>query len=154
MTALVKRTKNRPRNLFEELFDDNFENLFSLVPRKMFSSPESYGNWEWNPRVDVRETNDALIFEAELPGMNEDDVEITVESNVLTIKGERKLEKRDEKESYHRMERHYGCFQRTYTLTNNIDVDGVKASYRDGILEVTFPKKEEAKPKKVTIGLS
>ncbi len=105
----------------------------------------------WVPAVDIYETDDAIVLEAELPGMDEKDIEVRVEDNVLTIKGERKFEKEAKEENYYRMERYYGAFQRSFTLPSNVDVDKIKAEYKKGILKVTMPKKEETKPKQIKI---
>jgi HSP20 family protein len=109
---------------------------------------------QWYPRVDVKETADSLISLAKMPGLKEDDIEITVENNVLTLKGECKFEHKEEKENYHRVERQFGCFQRSFSLPGNVNSESVKAQYRDGVLEISFQKKEESKPKKIKIGLS
>ncbi len=105
----------------------------------------------WVPAVDIYETDDAIVLEAELPGMDEKDIEVRVEDNVLTIKGERKFEKEAKEENYYRMERYYGSFQRSFSLPSNVDVDKIKAEYKKGILKVTMPKKEETKPKQIKI---
>ena len=151
MTNLIKRQSNKPGNLWDDFFNDGFENIFSLVPQRIFSKPETLREYSWHPRVDVHETEDALIFDAEMPGVKEDDVEVTVENNVLTIKGERKFEKDNKSDNYHRVERHYGSFQRIFSLPNNLNTSDVTANYSEGILEIKFPKKPESKPKKVVI---
>ena len=153
MTNLVKRNQHNPRSIFEELFDGDFENLLTFEPRRFGRGLESMKSNAWSPRVDIRETEDALIFDAEMPGIKEEDVEVTVENNVLTVKGERKFEKDEKDENFHRIERCYGSFQRAFSLPNNVDVNDVKANYSNGMLEISFPKKAEAKPKKVKIDL-
>lgn len=105
----------------------------------------------WVPSVDVSETESEIVVRAELPGMTQDDIELNLQDSVLTLKGEKKQEKEEEKESYHRMERCYGCFSRSFTLPANIDQDKIQASFKDGVLVVNLPKSEEAKPKKIAI---
>jgi HSP20 family protein len=153
MTNIIKRSSDRPRNIFEELFDDDFENVFSIIPRSKAREMSRFGTFGWSPLVDVKETSDALIFNAEMPGVKEEEIEVTIENNVLTIKGERKFERDEKNENYHRVERAYGSFQRSFSLPNNLDVDNVKADYSDGMLEISFPKKEEAKPRQVKVDL-
>ena len=105
----------------------------------------------WMPPVDVQETPDAYLFHAELPGLTKDDINITLENNVLRLSGERKLEKDAKKENYHRVERTYGTFTRSFTLPTQVDADKVQASFENGILTVAVPKAEQAKPRKIAI---
>ena len=100
------------------------------------------------------ENGDNLVLKAELPGINPDDVEIRVEDNTLYLKGERKFEKEVKEQNYHRVERSYGTFTRTFSLPNSVDADKVAANYKDGVLTLTMPKKEEAKPKTIKINVS
>ncbi len=108
---------------------------------------------EWAPTVDVAETDENIVVTAELPGVKQNDVEITVVNDVLTLKGEKKEEKEIKKENYHRIERSYGSFQRSITLPTGVQADKAKASYKDGVLTVTIPKVEEAKPKSIKINV-
>jgi HSP20 family protein len=105
----------------------------------------------WHPAVDIFETKDNLVLRAELPGMKKDEVHISVENNVLTLKGERKFDKEIKRENYHRVERVYGNFCRSFTLPTSIDRSKIEASFQDGVLEVTMPRAEEAKPKQIEI---
>jgi HSP20 family protein len=105
----------------------------------------------WAPPVDIYEDGDSLVLKAELPGVNPDDVDIRVENNTLYLKGERKFEKEVKEQNYHRVERSYGTFTRTFSLPNSIDADKVGANYKDGVLTLTMPKKEEAKPKTIKV---
>ena len=107
----------------------------------------------WAPAVDVRETNDALQVTAELPGLRPEDVNVTVENGVLTIGGEKKQEIQEgkEDENYYLFERRYGRFERSFTLPRTVNADQVKARFENGILTVSLPKAEEAKPRKVQI---
>ena len=105
----------------------------------------------WLPSVDVSETDAEFVVRAELPGMTQDNIEINVQDNVLTLKGEKKQEKKEEKENFHRLERSYGSFSRSFTLPAGVKPEDIKASFKDGVLEVTMPKAEEAKPQKIAI---
>ncbi len=105
----------------------------------------------WNPSVDIYETENELVMKAELPGIDENDIELKIEDSTLTLKGDRKFEKETKEENYHRIERAYGSFYRSFTLPRNIDQDKIKAESENGILKVTLPKKAELKPKKVKI---
>ncbi len=105
----------------------------------------------WAPSVDIRETDDALLVQAELPGIDKKDVRLEVKDGVLTLSGERHYEKTVENENVHRVERAYGKFSRSFSLPNNVDTDAVEASMKDGVLSVRLPKAETAKPKAITI---
>ncbi len=105
----------------------------------------------WLPAVDVRETKDALEIQVELPGIEAKDVNVSVENGVLTLRGSRNFEKATEGETYHRVERSYGAFERSFTLPTNVDPDRINAVYRLGVLHLTIPKREEAKPKAISI---
>lgn len=112
---------------------------------------ENLSNRGWTPAVDIRETEEAYEVTAELPGMKKDDVEITLENNLLRLSGERNFEKDTSKENYHRMERVYGSFSRAFSLPQRVDSENVTAAFTDGILTVTIPKADEAKPRKIDI---
>jgi len=108
------------------------------------------------PNIDVRETETELIVEAELPGMDEKDVGVTLNNGVLTLKGEKKAEREEKKDNYHVTERTYGSFQRSFQIADTIDVDKVKAAFEKGVLKVTLPKRAEAvkAEKRIPIGKS
>lgn len=105
----------------------------------------------WLPAVDVLENETEIIVRAELPGMTQDDIELDLQNNVLTVKGEKEKESKEEKENYHRIERSYGNFSRSFTLPCDVKAEDVKATFKDGVLEVVLPKVEEVKPKKINI---
>lgn len=105
----------------------------------------------WTPSVDIYETENELVLTAEVPGINEKDIEIKIEDNTLTLQGERKFEKETKEENYHRVERSYGSFYRSFTLPNYIDQDKIQAEHENGILKITMPKRAELKPKKVKV---
>ena len=107
----------------------------------------------WAPAVDIFEQGDDIVLKAELPGIDADDVDIRVENNVLTLRGERKFESEVKREDCHRVERAYGTFSRSFTLPNVVDTEKIKADYKDGVLQVTLPQKEEAKPKQISIAV-
>jgi HSP20 family protein len=106
---------------------------------------------EWAPSVDVAETDEEIVVTAELPGIKQEEVDISIADNVLTLKGEKKEEKEVKEKNYHRIERSYGSFQRSISLPTGVDAGKAKATYKDGILCVTVPKVEEAKPKQIKI---
>jgi HSP20 family protein len=127
---------------------------FNRFIRETF--PRLFGGGEpstriWAPPVDIYETDTALVLKADLPGVDPKDVDIRVENGVLYLKGERKFEKEVKEENYHRVERSYGAFTRSFSLPSSIDTEHVKAEYKDGQLTLTMPKREEAKPKTVKI---
>jgi HSP20 family protein len=105
----------------------------------------------WAPSVDIYETEGELVLSAEIPGVDEKDIEIKVEDNTLTIRGERKFEKETKEENYHRIERAYGSFMRSFTLPNYVDQDRIEAQQENGVLKIHMPKREETKPRKVKI---
>lgn len=105
----------------------------------------------WAPNVDIFENENELLVKAELPGIDPKNVELNVENNVLTISGERKLEFEDKRENYHRVERAYGTFSRSFSLPRLIDENKIEADYKDGVLTVHVPKHERAKPKQIRI---
>ena len=105
----------------------------------------------WVPAINILERQDAMVITADLPGLKAEDVEVTVEEGTLSIRGERKLEEASEGETYHRVERLYGVFERTFTLPNSVDVDKIEARFSDGEMVLTLPKREESKPRSVKI---
>jgi len=108
----------------------------------------------WTPAVDIYEENDAVVVKAELPGVEKDQISVEVKDGILTLRGERKFERDVKEESYHRIERAYGTFLRSFSLPVSVDQDQVKATFRDGVLEVELPKKEQAKAKQIKVDIS
>jgi HSP20 family protein len=104
------------------------------------------------PPVDVYEDEHNLVLKLEVPGVNEEDLNVSVENDTLTIQGERKFEKEEKEENFHRIERRYGSFTRTFKLPNTVDTDKVEAGYEKGILKITLAKRAEAKPKQIKVG--
>lgn len=154
----MKRTSiaRMPRTTM--LADPFFRNLNRLFSDDIFvpfgATSEGLERSGWTPAVDIRETEDAFLFTAELPGLDKNDVHITVENKVLTLSGERTWseEEEEEKNSYHRIERAYGNFTRSFTLPNAVDPSKVEAKFKDGLLTITVAKAEEVKPREIEIG--
>ena len=105
----------------------------------------------WTPAVDIYENNDSVVVKAELPGVERDQISVEVKDGILTLRGERKFEKEVKEESYHRIERSYGNFQRSFSLPVSVEQDEVTARFKDGVLEVILPKKEQARPKQIQV---
>ena len=147
--AIVRWEPLRDLMTTQRELDRLFREAFSPV-----SGEGEVSTRTWAPPVDIYENGDNLVLKAELPGINPDDVEIRVEDNTLYLKGERKFEKEVKEQNYHRVERSYGTFTRTFSLPNSIDSDKVAANYKDGVLTLTMPKKEEAKPKTIKINVN
>lgn len=112
---------------------------------------EGLANSYWTPAVDILEKDDAYTLEAELPGLKKDDVKISVQDNILTLRGERKDERKESKKGYLRMETNYGSFTRSFTLPTTINASKIEAEFKDGILKIEIPKAEEAKPKMIEV---
>ena len=105
----------------------------------------------WLPTVDFSETKDKLVFKAELPGLEAEDIDVTISGDILTIKGEKKREEEQEDEHYHSVERYYGSFQRSFRLPQNVKINKIEAKFDKGVLKITLPKTEEAKKKVINI---
>jgi HSP20 family protein len=105
----------------------------------------------WTPAVDVYETNDAIVLKADLPDVKQEDVDISVEGNTLSIRGERKQEKEVHDKNYYRMERSYGNFVRSFSLPATVDSEKIDATFSHGVLKLTIPKREESKPKQIKV---
>lgn len=108
----------------------------------------------WQPAVDIFETEDSIIIKAELPDVDQKDIDLRIEDNTLTLKGERKHQSDVKKENYHRIERYFGTFQRSFTLPATINQEKITATCDRGVLTVTLPKKEETKPKQINIRIT
>jgi len=106
----------------------------------------------WSPAVDIYETDTEIMVKAELPGIERKDITLNLDNNVLTLKGERKFEKETRQENYHRIERSYGGFSRAFSIPATVDEENIRAEYKDGILTIALPKKEQVKPKQIKIG--
>jgi HSP20 family protein len=140
----------RRRDIFNELTDMQQE-MNRLFDEFFGDRRTEVAEGQWLPSVDVSETETAMVVRAELPGMTHEDIQLNLQDNVLTLKGEKKEEKKEAKENYHRVERSYGSFSRSFTLPVGVKPEEVKATFKDGVLEISMPKTEEAKPKKIAI---
>ncbi len=141
----------RPAQLFADPFFRSLDQFFGDEAFGGALAGLGSGSGNWAPAVDVRETDDAFVFTAELPGVNKDDVSITIEDNVLTLTGERKFENEETKNEFRRIERSYGRFTRSFTLPREVETDQVEAKYGEGLLTVSVPKAEKTKPRKIEI---
>ena len=115
--------------------------------------PEENQAAGWNPAVDVLEENDRILVKVEAPGVDEKDLRITFEDGILTVSGERQFERKDDR-NYHRIERAYGSFTRSFTLPRSVEPAQIAANYRNGVLEIEIPKKEESRPKQIQINVN
>ena len=124
--------------------------LFSTNLTRAFGD-EGIGRGAWAPSVDIYENKDQIVLEAELPGMRQEDFDLSIENNVITLRGERRFEKTDETDNYHRVERSYGAFTRSFTLPQTVSAEGANAEYNNGVLRVTLPKREETKARRIQV---
>jgi HSP20 family protein len=143
---IIRWTPFRDLVTVREKMNDIFEEAFTSrgEEKDMVAST-------WTPSVDIYENENELVLSAEAPGIEDKDIEIKIENNTLSIQGERKIEKETKEENYHRIERSYGSFYRSFTLPTNINQDNIKAEYDNGVLRISMPKKPELKPKKVKV---
>ena len=142
---------------------DPFRDLLNLQDQLLRTFGSAYGSREreeapmtagWSPLVDVFEDQDGITLKVELPEVEAKDVELLVEGNTLTLRGERKLENEQRRDGYHRIERTYGSFTRTFTLPDTVDAEHIRAESRDGVLRIALPKKAETKPRQIKVGIS
>ena len=137
---------------------DPFRDLFRLQDQLFKTFEGAYGadraaglTGAWSPLVDVLEDADAITLKVELPEVDAKDVEIQVENNQLTVRGERKLEKAEDRDGYHRIERSYGSFARSFSLPTTVDGERISAESKDGVLRIRLPKKAETKPRQIKV---
>jgi HSP20 family protein len=130
---------------------DEMNRVLNEVFNRGANDESAWFSGAWSPPVDIYETDEALVMKAELPGFSKDDIGIELKENTLVIKGERKHEDEVKEGNYHRKERMYGAFQRSFMLPATVDREKVSASYRDGILELRLPKAVEAQPKRIAV---
>lgn len=138
---------------FKELeeMEKRLATLFGRVPLRSEGEKEALTVAEWSPLVDITEDEKEYLINAELPEVKKEDVKLTIRDNVLSISGERKYEKEEKGKKYHRMERAYGSFMRSFALPEDADGSKVSAEYKDGVLKVHLPKSEKAKPKAIEV---
>ncbi len=133
-------------------FDHEFGHMFGgLAGWPARESATGLLEGVWSPRVDILQADDKIVVKADLPGLSKEDLDISVVDHHLTIKGERKHEEEVKEEDFHRTERVYGTFERSFELPATVHAEKIEASYKDGVLEVTLPKKPEAKPKQIAV---
>jgi len=146
MSVLSRRRNDEPQWIAPWGFPNDFGRLW-----------EEFNNFgvaqqrQFVPAIDIRETEDAYIVEADVPGMKKDEVHIEVTDNVLTIKGERKSESEEKRKDFHRVERQYGTFRRSVTVPGGFEHDNVEAKFDDGVLRITLPKPPERKPRRIEV---
>ncbi len=144
----VTRLYPRQKDIFSNLFDAQKE-LSGIWSN--FADETVGGTSEWHPSTDIAENKDAFMVYVELPGMKKEDVKITLQQNILTIQGEKKSGPEPKEDKYHRVERNFGKFTRSFRLTSRVIGETVEANYKDGVLSIRIPKAEEAKPKEIEI---
>ena len=137
----------------QERMNRLFEDFAGRVPLAL-GTEESLSTWGFAPPVDIYEDANKLVFKMEIPGMEEKDLKVEVEGNVLTVSGERKLEKEVKEEQFRRKERHYGAFSRSFTLPSTVDPGKIEANYANGVLAIELPKHAEAKPKQIKVNVA
>jgi HSP20 family protein len=144
---------NREFPVFRGLqsLQQDMNRIFDGFFRGDITADDSFYTNSWSPAVDIVEKNDRFMLKAELPGLTKDDVKITLENNILSIRGEKKNESETKDGDYHRIERSFGMFERSFTLPGTVKVNDIDAQYRDGVLTVTIPKAEEARPKAIEV---
>jgi HSP20 family protein len=139
---------HKPALLLED-FDKDIDSLFS----SFFGPSRGGGSMAstWAPSLDIKETKEELVVTADLPGMKKEEIQLKVENGTLSLSGERKIEEKKDEEGWHRVERSYGSFYRSIALPQGVDESKVRAEYKDGVLKVSIPKSETAKPKSIQI---
>jgi HSP20 family protein len=144
--AIIRWDSFRDMNVLREKMNRLFEDAFTGRGEEKEITTST-----WAPAVDIFENENEVVLTAEIPGIDEKDIEIKIEDSTLTLKGERKFEKETKEENYHRIERSYGSFYRAFTLPQSVDTDKVQAEHENGVLKITLPKRQELKPRTVRI---
>jgi len=140
------RSKSESIRTRDSIFDDLFNELYS-IPTSFLSKR----GMDWSPRIDISETDNEYKIEAELPGINQKEIDVKIDNNILTIKGKKEDIKEEKEKNYHLRERYYGAFQRSISLPNNIEPEKIKASFENGVLNISVPKSDKRTPKKIEI---
>jgi HSP20 family protein len=140
------RSKSESIRTRDSIFDDLFNELYSL-PTSFLSK----SGMDLSPRIDISETDSEYKIEAELPGINQKEIDVKIDNNILTIKGKKEDIKEEKEKNYHLRERYYGAFQRSISLPNNIEPEKIKASFENGVLNISVPKSDKRTPKKIEI---
>ncbi len=147
MTWMIKRDPfSELRNL-----QDDFNRIFSSAAPRFFGNEEGLLGGAWAPGVDIYEDQNAIVLEADLPGLKPGDFNLSIENYKLTLTGERKFEREKKSDNWHRVERSYGSFTRAFSLPSTVNVEGVNAEFKDGVLRVTLPKREEVKARQIQV---
>jgi HSP20 family protein len=147
MSWMVKRDPfNELRN-----FQEDFNRIFGSTLPRFFSGEEGLLGGSWSPAVDIYEDQNSIMLEADLPGLKQGDFNLSIENYRLTLSGERKFEKENKGDNWRRVERAYGSFTRTFSLPSTVNVDQVNAEFKDGVLRVTLPKREEVKARQIQV---
>jgi len=144
--AIVRWSPFRGMVSLQDEMNKIFDEFFGRVP-----SGVEMDEGVWSPSVDISENNNVITINAEIPGMSKEDIELNIQDNTMTLKGEKKQEKEEKDADYHRVERSYGAFVRSFALPTAVQADKVKASYKNGVLRIILPKSEEVKPKEIPI---
>jgi HSP20 family protein len=141
------------RDPFSELrnFQEDFNRIFSSTLPRFFSGEEGLLGGNWAPSVDIYEDANSITLEADLPGLKPGDFNLSIENYRLTLKGERKFEEEKKGDNWRRVERGYGSFTRSFSLPSTVDVEAVNAEFKDGVLRVTLPKREEVKARQIQV---
>jgi len=144
--AVVRWDPFRDMNMLQDRMNRMFDDA-----GRTWRTDEPAATTTWSPAVDIFETEGEIVVKAELPGMERKDIVLNLESNVLTVRGERRFAKETKDDNYHRIERSYGTFSRSFSIPATVDAEEIRADYRDGVLKIVLPKKEQAKPKQIRI---
>lgn len=141
---------------FRELEDvsNRLNRMFGRSPASAEPAHDMLATADWAPSVDISETDNAYVIKAEIPEVKKEDVKVTIQDGMLSIQGERKLEKEEKGKKFHRIERSYGSFIRNFRMPDDADEAGVKAEFKDGMINVTLPKSEKAKSKAITVSVT
>lgn len=152
-TAIAPTQSTREMTTFDPFrqFQQRLNRFFGENFAPFTPAEENWSLATWAPACDIYETENEIVLKAELPEVKTEDVKVTLENNLLTIRGERRLSEETKKENYHRVERSYGEFMRSFTLPNIVDPNKINAEFKDGVLCVMMAKREEAKPKQVEV---
>jgi len=144
--AVIRWDPFRDMNVLQDRMNRLFEDA-----GHGWRSSEPSATTAWSPAVDIFEAGGEIVVKAELPGMERKDITLNLEKNVLTLKGERRFDKETKEENYHRVERAYGGFSRSFSIPATVDDEKIRADYKDGVLKIILPKKEQLKPKQIQI---
>lgn len=152
MSNIIRRSPFFELNSLQDRVNQLFNQTFGGFENFGFEQPLTSENFL--PPVDISEDDHNITLQAEIPGVKQEDLNITLENNVLTISGERKFKEEEKKENFHRIERRYGKFTRSFTLPASVNAENVNATFENGLLNITLPKREEFKAKQITIGVN